>query len=62
MHRSVHKLEERKCYIIHKLQQDGAYNLRSSNKGLMLQAPNDITKKTLGDRALEQTVLKSVFV
>ena len=34
-----------------KLQQNGAYNLRSSNKGLMLQAPNAITKKTLGDRA-----------
>ena len=34
-----------------KLQQDGAYSLRSSNKGLMLQAPNAITKKTLGDRA-----------
>ena len=34
-----------------KLQQDGAYNLRSSNKGLMPQAPNAITKKTLGDRA-----------
>ena len=35
-----------------KLQQDGAYNLRSSNKGLLLQAPNAITKKkTLGDRA-----------
>ena len=25
-----------------KLQQDGAYNLRSSNKGLMLQPPNAI--------------------
>ena len=34
-----------------KLQQNGAYNLRSSNKGVMLQAPNPITKKTLGDRA-----------
>ena len=34
-----------------KLQQDGAYNLRSSNKGHVLQAPNAITKKTLGDRA-----------
>ena len=34
-----------------KLQQNGAYNLRSSNKGLTLQAPNAITKKTLGDRA-----------
>ena len=34
-----------------KLQQNGAYNLRSSNKGLMLQAPNAITKKTLNDRA-----------
>ena len=34
-----------------KLQQDGAYNLRSSNKGLMPQAPNAITKKTLGDCA-----------
>ena len=33
-----------------KLQQNGADNLRSSNKGLMLQAPNAITKKTLGDR------------
>ena len=32
-----------------KLQQNGAYNLGSSNKGLMLQAPNAITKKTLGD-------------
>ena len=34
-----------------KLQHNGAYNLRSSNKGLMLQAPNAITKKTLGFRA-----------
>ena len=34
-----------------KLQQDGAYKLRSSNKGLILQAPNAITKETLGDRA-----------
>lgn len=34
-----------------KLQQNGPYSLRSSNKGLMLQAPNAITKKTLGDRA-----------
>ena len=35
-----------------KLQQDGAYNLRSSNKGHVLQAPNAITKKkTLGNRA-----------
>ena len=34
-----------------KLQQNGAYNVRSSNKGVMLQAPNAITKKTLGDRA-----------
>ena len=34
-----------------KLQQNGACNLRSTNKGLMLQAPNAITKKTLGDRA-----------
>ena len=34
-----------------KLQQSGAYNSRSSNKGLMLQTPNAITKKTLGDRA-----------
>ena len=27
-----------------KFQQDGAYNLRSSNNGLMLQVPNAITK------------------
>ena len=34
-----------------RLQQSGAYSLRSSNKGLMLQIPNVISKKTLGDRA-----------
>ena len=34
-----------------KFQQDGAYKLRSSNEGLMLQATNAITNKTLGDRA-----------
>lgn len=34
-----------------KLHQSRAYNLRSSNKGVMMQAPNAITKKTLGDRA-----------
>ena len=34
-----------------KLQQNGAYNLRSGNKGLLLQAANAITKKTLDDRA-----------
>ena len=34
-----------------KLPQNGAYNFRSSNKGLILQAPNAIAKKTLGDRA-----------
>ena len=34
-----------------KLQQNGAYNLRSSNKGVMPQAPSAITKKTLGARA-----------
>ena len=28
------------------LQQNGPYNIRSSNKGLMLQAPNAITMKT----------------
>ena len=34
-----------------RLQQSGAYSLRSSNKGLMLQIPNVISKKTLGDCA-----------
>ena len=34
-----------------RLQQSGAYSFRSSNKGLVLQAPNVIKKKTLGDRA-----------
>ena len=33
-----------------RLQQSGAYSLRSCNKGLMLQVPNVITKKRLGAR------------
>ena len=33
------------------LQQNGAYNIGSSNNGLMLQVPNVITKEILGDRA-----------
>ena len=41
-----------------KLHQSRAYNLRSSNKGVMMQAPNAITKKTLGDRAYMCAALK----
>ena len=40
------------------MQQNGAYNLIPSNKGLMLQAPNAIAKETLGDRAYMCAALK----
>ncbi|PFX18016.1 hypothetical protein AWC38_SpisGene17650 [Stylophora pistillata] len=42
------------------LLQNGPYNLRSSNKGLTLQAPNAITKKTLENVTMAETNSKHV--